>query len=184
MTDTTIEYVRQGRPPGSRNKRTAKLFNRLEARGDLDPADFLSSIITNPEEPKELRIQAAGLFMPYKYGKHGSIPPARFLEEEIEVPEFTSVDVAEKFLAHITVLLGCNKLELDFASAFRELTVGWIQSQYAKQGIDLKAQAQGAINHEQTIHITGGLPPLPFGRYVSFSDAEGNRVSMPQPNVT
>jgi hypothetical protein len=143
VTDTTIEYVRQGRPPGSRNKRTAKLFNRLEARGDLDPADFLSSIITNPEEPKELRIQAAGLFMPYKYGKHGSIPPARFLEEEIEVPEFTSVDVAEKFLAHITVLLGCNKLELDFASAFRELTVGWIQSQYAKQGIDLKAQAQG-----------------------------------------
>src|SRR5215831_2586525 len=60
-----------GRRHGSRNKRTAEIFNRLESRGDLDPADLLSSIVTNPQEQQELRIQAAGLLMPYKYGKHG-----------------------------------------------------------------------------------------------------------------
>jgi hypothetical protein len=41
------------------NKRTAEIFNRLENRGDLDPADLLSSIVTSNQEPKELRIQAA-----------------------------------------------------------------------------------------------------------------------------
>src|SRR5215467_14380774 len=40
-----------GRRPGSRNKRTAEIFHRLESRGDLDPADLLSSIVTNNQEP-------------------------------------------------------------------------------------------------------------------------------------
>jgi hypothetical protein len=61
-----------GRKVGSRNKRTEEIFNRLEARGDLDPADLLSSIVTDQQEPKELRIQAAGLLMPYKYSKMGT----------------------------------------------------------------------------------------------------------------
>jgi hypothetical protein len=53
-----------GRPRGSRNRRTKEIFDRLEERGDLDPADLLSPIVTNTEEPKELRIQAAGMLMP------------------------------------------------------------------------------------------------------------------------
>jgi len=53
-----------GRPRGSRNRRTKEIFDRLEERGDLDPADLLSSIVTNTEELKELRIQAAGMLMP------------------------------------------------------------------------------------------------------------------------
>jgi|SRR6516164_9866871 hypothetical protein len=76
-----------GRRHGSRNKRTAEIFNRLENRGDLDPADLLSSIVTNNQEANELRIQAAGLLMPYKYGKHGSIPPLRYNDEPIQLPE-------------------------------------------------------------------------------------------------
>src|SRR5262252_10930453 len=81
-----------GRRPGSRNKRTAEIFHRLESRGDLDPADLLSSIVTNNQEPKELRIQAAGLLMPYKYGKHGSIPPLRYIDEPIQLPEPTTIE--------------------------------------------------------------------------------------------
>src|SRR6516162_9912996 len=79
-----------GRPVGSRNKRTEEIFARLEKRGDLDPADFLSSIVTNTKESSELRVQAANMLMPYRYGKCGTIPVARFLPESIEVPELTS----------------------------------------------------------------------------------------------
>jgi hypothetical protein len=77
----------KGRVPGTRNKRTEEVFLRLEARGDLDPADLLSSIVTNQKESTELRVQAANMLMPYKYGKtvcsfdtrdRGSIQGARY----------------------------------------------------------------------------------------------------------
>ena len=52
-----------GRPAGSRNRRTEELFTRLENRGDVDPGDLLSSIVTNPIEAEELRVEAAALLM-------------------------------------------------------------------------------------------------------------------------
>jgi hypothetical protein len=65
-----------GRPKGSPNKKNEELQKRLSERGDLDPADFLSSLVTNTNEPKELRVQASGLLMPYFYNKRGTIAPA------------------------------------------------------------------------------------------------------------
>ena len=52
-----VEYVRQGRPPGSRNRRTKEIFDLLRARGDKDPVDFLSEVVTNAnnEHPVDLR---------------------------------------------------------------------------------------------------------------------------------
>jgi hypothetical protein len=81
------EYLPLGRPKGSRNKRTAELFNRLDARGDIDPADFLSSIVSNNQEPKELRIQASGLLLPYIHPKVASVPAARFVEDLYQAAE-------------------------------------------------------------------------------------------------
>ena len=75
-----------GRPVGSRNKRTEEIWNRLEARGDLDPADVLSEMVSDKALPKELRAAAANYLMPYRYGKRGVIPVARFIPEQIEVP--------------------------------------------------------------------------------------------------
>lgn len=41
-----------GRPPGSRNKRTQELLDLLQSRGDKDPLDFLSEVISgNGEYP-------------------------------------------------------------------------------------------------------------------------------------
>ena|SRR5215471_2238307 len=90
-----------GRRHGSRNKRTEEIFNRLENRGDLDPADLLSSIVTNNEEPKELRIQAAGLLMPYKYSKCGTAPVQVYIDVPIETPAFERISDAEGFLAKL-----------------------------------------------------------------------------------
>jgi hypothetical protein len=72
-----------GRPVGSRNKRDAEIWARLEARGDLDPADLLSSIVTNKDDPKELRAQAANMLLPYKYSKRAALPPARFVVDAV-----------------------------------------------------------------------------------------------------
>jgi hypothetical protein len=92
-----------GRPPGSRNKRDAEIWARLEARGDLDPADFLSSIATNPQETKELRVQAANFLLPYKYAKRGAIP---------QPPEPTYWEVEIRIQRAMTVAQGRENLQL------------------------------------------------------------------------
>jgi hypothetical protein len=48
-----------GRNKGSRNRRDAELWIKLEARGDKDPAEFLSELVSNEKESQELRAQAA-----------------------------------------------------------------------------------------------------------------------------
>jgi hypothetical protein len=149
-----------GRPVGSPNKKTEKIFRALEARGDKDPADFLSSIVTSEAEPKDLRVRAADMLLPYKYSKLGTTPPPRFVEEPIEVPNFSSVDEAEAFLAEIAQRAGRGELELQSAIDVSTLVRNWLLSKHAKTGLDLKVQASGELGDQQIL-IVGGLPKLP-----------------------
>jgi hypothetical protein len=52
-----------GRPVGSRNKRTEAIWGVLEARGDIDPAEHLSSIVSDPKQSAELRAAAANYLL-------------------------------------------------------------------------------------------------------------------------
>jgi hypothetical protein len=150
-----------GRRHGSRNKRTAEIFNRLENRGDLDPADLLSSIVTNNQEPKELRIQAAGLLMPYKYSKCGTSPVLRFIESPINVPEFTHLSDVESFLTKIATLIASGELDFQSGLELSSIVKAWIDSQYAREELAIKQLNAGTTEHEQIIKIEGGLPALP-----------------------
>jgi hypothetical protein len=100
-----------GRPAGSRNKRTEEIWNRLEARGDLDPADVLSEMVSDKTLTKELRATAANYLLPYKYGQRGVIRVARFIPEQIEVPQFQTIQQAEDYLSNIPVLLGKGEID-------------------------------------------------------------------------
>src|SRR5262245_41261514 len=102
MTFQPGHKLSPGRQLGSRNKRNEEIFLRLEQRGDKDPADLLSEIVTNEQESKELRVQAANFLMPYKYGKHGSLPPARYVDLQLHVPEFTPTPVSARFTVAIS----------------------------------------------------------------------------------
>jgi hypothetical protein len=148
-----------GRRHGSRNKRTAEIFNRLESRGDLDPADLLSSIVTNPQEAQELRIQAAGLLMPYKYGKHGSIPPPRFIDEPIQLPEPVTIEQANKNIAYISNLKAQGLIDLDFANSLIADNTTIANNLIAEE--ELKFKLYPPEQRDTTITITGGLPQLP-----------------------
>jgi len=159
MTFQPGHTLSPGRRPGSRNKRTAEIFNRLETRGDIDPADLLSSIVTNNQEPNELRIQAAGLLMPYKYGKHGSIPPPRYVELQIDVNEFTHVSQAENLLAKIAIDVAHGRVDIQSAQEVSALIKDWISIQYAKEELQFKINPPET--RDTTIRIEGGLPALP-----------------------
>jgi len=145
-----------GRRHGSRNKRT-EIFNRLENRGDLDPADLLSSIVTNNQEPKELRIQAAGLLMPYKHSKCGTSPVQVYIHVPLDVPEFTHLSDAEQFLAKVAALVAHGQLDFQAGQNLSALAKNWIETQYAREELAIKQYNAGTTEHEQTIHIEGGL---------------------------
>ena len=153
---------------GSRNKRTAEIFNRLENRGDIDPAELLSSIVTNNQEPKELRIQAAGLLMPYKYSKCGTAPVQVYIDVPLDTPEFTHLSDAEQFLARIAALVAGGSLDIQTGLELSTLAKNWLDAQYAREELAIKQYNAGSTEHEQTIRIEGGLPALP-----------GTNVTMP-----
>lgn len=162
-----------GRPVGSRNKRTEEIWSRLEARGDLDPADVLSEMVSDKTLAKELRATAANYLLPYKYGKRGVIPVARFVPEQIEVPQFQTIQQAEDYLASIAVLLGKGEIDSQTALELSQLTKNWLDAIYAHQEYDLKLQAQGG-GGDTTIRIEGGLPSLP-GTSVIWDDTAVGR---------
>ena len=145
---------------GSRNKRTAEI-STVSRPGDLDPADLLSSIVTNNQEPKELRIQAAGLLMPYKYSKCGTAPVQVYIDVPLDTPEFTHLSDAEQFLAKVAALVAHGQLDFQAGQNLSALAKNWIDSQYAREELAIKQYNAGSTEHEQTIRIEGGLPALP-----------------------
>src|SRR6516225_7592463 len=164
-----------GRRHGSRNKRT-EIFNRLENRGDLDPADLLSSIVTNNQEPKELRIQAAGLLMPYKYSKCGTAPVQIYIDVPLDTPEFTHLSDAEQFLAKVAALVAHGQLDFQAGQNLSALAKAWIDAQYQREELAIKQFNTGSTEHEQVIRVEGGLPPLP-GTNVTMPLLDGKPVT-------
>src|SRR5262244_2529351 len=176
MTFQPGHTLSPGRRHGSRNKRTAEIFNRLESRGDLDPADLLSSIVTNNQEPKELRIQAAGLLMPYKYSKCGTAPVQIYIDVPLDTPEFTHLSDAEQFLAKVAALVARGELDIQTGVELSSLAKAWIDSQYAREELAIKQYNAGSTEHEQTIRIEGGLPALP-GTNITMPMLDGHATN-------
>jgi hypothetical protein len=176
MTFQLGHTLSPGRRLGSRNKRTAEIFNRLETRGDLDPADLLSSIVTNNQEPKELRIQAAGLLMPYKYSKCGTAPVQVYVDVPLDTPEFTHLSDAEQFLAKIAALVAHGQLDFQAGQNLSALAKNWIDAQYAREELAIKQYNAGSTEPETTIRIEGGLPALP-GTNITMPMLDGHATN-------
>src|SRR5262252_10549095 len=85
-----------GRPRGAANRRSEELRRRLRDRGDVDPADYCSSIVSNPNEPTELKLQAANFLLPYLYPKRGAVATPRYIDEPVQLPEPVTIEQANK----------------------------------------------------------------------------------------
>ena len=146
-----------GRKPGTRNRRTEALWGDLEAKGDIDPAVYLSSVVSDPNKPEELRTTAASHLMPYKYGKRGTVNPARFIDEPLQLPLPTTIAQARENIAYISDLKAQGRLDIDTADSL-------IADNKAAAGIlieEAKLAAQGQGTGEQVIRIEGGMSQLP-----------------------
>jgi hypothetical protein len=148
-----------GRPKGSRNKRTQEILDLIQERGDKDPLDALSDIITTNKDPA-IVTQASNILAPYLHSKRSTTPAPRFFPEPITVPTFPTIEEAEDYLAKLPVLLGNCSLDSQSALELSTLVRNWIEAKLAHTGIDLKVAAQGSRG-DQIIRIEGGLPRLP-----------------------
>jgi hypothetical protein len=168
MTFQPGHNLSSGRPPGAVNRRSEELRRRLRDRGDVDPADYCSSIVSSETEPTELKLAAANYLLPYLYPKRGAVPTPRYVEESIDIPQFTHLSDAEQFIAKVAALTARGELDIQTALELSTLAKNWIDSQYAREELSLKQINAGTSDHEQIIRIEGGLPPLP-----------GSNITMP-----
>jgi Family of unknown function (DUF5681) len=151
-----------GRPKGARNKRTQEILDLIQQRGDKDPLDFLSEVISSTNHySDELKVQAANYLTPYLHSKRSVAAPApRYIDSPVQVPAFQSVDEAENFLATLPVLLGKGELDSQTALELSTLTRAWISARHEREELQLKLADHGG-GAEQHIIIEGGLPALP-----------------------
>jgi hypothetical protein len=148
-----------GRPKGSRNRRTQEILDAIRERGDKDPVDALSEIVTTTTN-QELKVQAANILAPYLHSRRSTAPTPRYIEEPVVVPQFTSIEQAEEYLAEIPRRVGQGELDFQSGLDLSTLTKNWIDAKYTREELQLKIAAHGGIG-EQRITIRGGLSPLP-----------------------
>ena len=103
-------------------------------------------------------------------------PTPRFVECQIEVPEFTHLSHAEQFLAKIAALVARGELDIQTGLELSTLAKNWIDAQYAREELAIKQYNAGSTEHEQTIRIEGGLPALP-GTNVTMPLLDGKPVT-------
>jgi hypothetical protein len=178
MTFQPGHDLSQGRPLGSANKRSEELRRRLRDRGDTDPADYCSSIVSNPNEPRELRLAAANYLLPYLYPKRGAItePYRDFIEHPITFPhpDPKTIQQSNENILFISNLKGQGQIDQ-----------AWGDNLIADQcrvrdGLIDEAKllaAQGPTG-DMTIHIEGGLPTLP-GTNIAMPLANGHELPHP-----
>ena len=148
-----------GRPPGSPNKRTNELRYRLQNRGDVDPADFCSQIVSSPDEPTELKLQAANFLLPYLYPKRGAVATSRYIDEPVQLPEPVTIEQANKNIAYISNLKAQGLIDLDFANSLIADNTTIANNLIAEE--ELRFKITPPETRDTTIRIEGGLPQLP-----------------------
>lgn len=150
----------RGRPQGARNKTSAQLRERLKARGDKDPAEFLSELVSDENEDKELRIAASAHLMPYYHSKLGAIPippDPTFMEIKLKNPDPTCIDQCVENITLLTKAKASGECSIEHADS---LIADQKVILYAMLDQQKQITAEGGPP-EQVIRIEGGLPRLP-----------------------
>jgi hypothetical protein len=155
---------------GPRVRRRNKVFDIIQGLNHKDALEVLSTL-ANHSQDEGIKVGAAAALAPYCHPKLQATPVPRFIENPIDTPDFTSVEVAEGFLAKIPVLVARGQLDFQSALELSSMAKLWIDTQYERKGHDLKVVNAVGGPPEQTIRIEGGLPSLP-----------GTNVTMPTIN--
>jgi hypothetical protein len=130
----------------------------------------MSQIVSDNTIALDIRVQAANNIAPYRHSKCGAMPPLRYIEEPITLPNpnpTTDGEISAN-IAHINQAFAAGRLDLDFYNA---LLAG--QREHV---VCLKAAPDDNLNAEQVIRIEGGLPDL-LGTDIIMPKLNGHEIS-------
>ena len=144
---------------GPRERRRKEVFELIKGLGHKDALETLSYLQHNEQIEPVLRIAAASALAPYCHPKMQATPTPRFIELQLDVPEFTHVSEAEDFLAKIAIQVARGVLDIQQGQELSAMIKDWISIQYAKEELQFKISPPET--RDTTITITGGLPALP-----------------------
>src|SRR6516225_5352566 len=97
---------------GPRVRRRHEVFDIIKGLGHKDALETLSYLQHNEQIEPGLRIAAAAALAPYCHPKMQATPTPRFIDLQIDIPEFTHVSDAGNFLARIALL--CARVQSAF----------------------------------------------------------------------
>src|SRR6516162_3163333 len=144
---------------GPRERRRKEVFDIIKNLGHKDALETLSYLQHNEQIEPGLRIAAAAALAPYCHPKMQATPTPRFVDLQIDIPEFTHVSDAEAFLAKIALLCARGHLDIQSAQELSALVKTWIDTQYAKE--ELQYKISPPEQRDTVIRVEGGLPALP-----------------------
>jgi len=144
---------------GPRERRRKEVFEIIKNLGHKDALETLSYLQHNEQIEPGLRIAAAAALAPYCHPKMQATPTPRYIDVQLDVPEFTHVSDAENFLAKIALLVARGNLDIQSGQELSGLVKLWIDSQYQKDELQFKINPPE--QRDVTIRVEGGLPPLP-----------------------
>jgi hypothetical protein len=168
----------KGRVPGSRNKRTQEILDLIQSRGDKDPLDFLSEVISSQNHyPHELKVQASNILAPYLHSKRSVLIPPRFIETPIKVPDFQSVEEAERYLASLPAKLGRGEIDFEAAEKISLLTRNYIEARIDATKLQLQIEAQGG-GHDRPITFAPVCPEVQSPDGIGLDRLPGTNIDM------
>jgi hypothetical protein len=152
-------------------KREAQQIRQAAQEQHLeDPVLFQHRLLANDSLPLGLRATIAAAISPYYHPKLGISSPPRFIEVDVAVPDFQSIEEAQEFLADLSKNFAAGEIGAQSALDLSTLVRNWISARHATEELELKRLAASASTAPNVIHIEGGLPDLP-----------GTNIIMPEP---
>jgi hypothetical protein len=165
-----------GRPTGSRNKRTQEVLDLIRAQGHKDPLVTLSEL-QNSADDEGIRASAANMLAPYLHSKLAAKPQPPdpvYVEEAVNLPRPTTIKQAYENIAHLTEMKSTGKLDLVTADSL-------ISDQkvilYALIDEAKLLAAQGGAP-EQVIRIEGGMPRAPGHEGIIMPPINGHEIDL------
>src|SRR5262245_55136790 len=143
---------------GPRNRRRHEVFELIKGLGHKDALITLSTL-AHESQDEGIKMAAAAALAPYCHPKMQATPTPRFIDLQLDVPEFTHVSDAENFLARIALLCAKGHLDIQSAQELSGLVKTWIDSQYQRDELNFKISPPE--QRDSVIRVEGGLPPLP-----------------------
>jgi hypothetical protein len=125
-----------------------------------DPLEFLTAVMESPAALPQLRIHAAAILMPFKYGR----VTTRHISKPVEIPAPQSIEQANENIATIGALAAAKYIGLDEANDLIGYQKAHIEARATTDIEERLVAVENALRERAPIvevKVDSDLPPLP-----------------------